>query len=140
MALVGSVLGMLLLPGCLMGRAYLNEPIDEAKIATIERGVTTKKEILERFGPPHEIENREIVALGAPMRELPIDRLVGSRFFRYRFTRANAFVVIAIIFNYFDGDVKADHLLIFFDEEDVVEDYAFAKHTELLPQYGPFSR
>ena len=44
--LVKGVAPALLLSGCVMGRVYRDHPLDEIKIATIQRGVTTKQEIL----------------------------------------------------------------------------------------------
>jgi hypothetical protein len=131
---------MATLPGCILARLHANEPLDRVKIESIERGVTTKEEILARFGPPHELEAREFVIFGQPRDKVPIDRLVGSRFFIYRYTRANGFAVILIIFNYLDGDARSDRLVIFFDADDVVEDYAFATDTDGIPRFGPFSR
>jgi len=139
-AAVLLVLALFLAPGCVLVRAHNNAPLDEAQIAAIERGVTTKAEVLERFGPPDQIENREFVLLGQPREKIPLERLVGSRFFVYKHTRANGWATILIIFNYFDGDVKSDRLAIFFDDEDVVEDFAFARDTDHLPRFGPFSR
>ncbi len=137
-----------LLPGCVVGRVYRDHPLDGQKIAAIQRGVTTKQEILERFGPPQEIESRELVAIGVPFEPLlsrrgdkpPVERLVGARYFRYTFSRGNAFGIITIVFNYAEFDQKNDSLLIFFNGDNLVEDYAFAKDTDLLPRFGFWSR
>ncbi len=148
--LIGGALAMLalLLPGCVIGRVYRDHPLDEPKIVVIERGITTKKEILERFGPPQEIEARELVAIGIPFEPFlsrrgekpPVERLVAARYFRYTFARANFFGIITLLFNYLDFDQKTDTLVIFFDGDNKVEDYAFAKDTERLPRFGFWSR
>jgi len=131
-----------------MGRVYRDHPLDEQKMAGIQRGVTTKAEILQRFGPPQEIEARELVAVGAPLEQFlsrrgekaPVDRLVGARFFRYTFSRANVFGIFLLLFNYAEFDQKNDTLVIFFDSRDIVEDYALARDTALLPRFGFWSR
>jgi hypothetical protein len=48
--------------------------------------------------------------------------------------------VVLLVFNYIDGDVKSDTLLIFFDEKDIVQDYAFARDTDQLAKWGFWSR
>lgn len=124
----------MLLSGCMIGRFHMFRPLDEEKIAGIQRGVTTKRDVLRQFGPPQEIEAREVIAVGA------VDRIVGARYFRYNFYRGNVFATILLLFNYADFDVKSDALLIFFDGNDVVEDYAFRKDTDHLARFGFWSR
>ena len=135
-------------PGCVIGRVYRDHPLDEQKIAAIERGVTTKAQILQQFGPPQEVEARELVAIGVPFEQFlshrgdkpPVDSLVGARYFRYTYSRGNAFAIILILFNYGDFDQKNDSLVIFFNSQDVVEDFAYERDTDKLPRYGFWSR
>jgi hypothetical protein len=137
-----------LLSGCVVGRVYRDHPLDEQKIAALQRGVTTKTQVLEMFGPPQEIEARELTAIGVPFEPFlsrrgekpPVERLVAARFFRYTYARGNAQALILIIFNYAEFDQKNDTLLIFFDGDNKVEDYAFARDTDLLPRFGFWSR
>jgi len=146
--LVKGLVPALLLSGCVMGRVYRDHPLDEVKIAGIQRGVTTKQEILDLFGPPQEIEGRELTAIGIPFEPFlsrrgdkpPIERIVATRFFRYTYTRANAMAIILILFNYGDFDQKSDNLVIFFDGDSKVEDFAFRRDTDQLPRYGFWSR
>lgn len=143
---LGVFLG--LLPGCVVGRVYRDHPLDEQKIATIQRGVTTKTQILQEFGPPQEIDARELVAIGVPFEQFlnrrgdkpPVESLVGARYFRYTFSRGNAFGFIAVLFNYAEFDQKNDTLVIFFNSNDVLEDYAYERDTPLLPRFGFWSR
>ena len=134
--------------GCVMGRVYRDHPLDEQKIAAIQRGVTTKTEVLQRFGPPQEIDTRELTAIGVPFEQFlnrrgekpPVESLVGARYFRYTFSRANAFAIVLLLFNYGDFDQKNDTLVIFFNGNDVVEDYAYQRDTDKLPRFGFWSR
>lgn len=134
----------ILLPGCFMVRGYVDRPIDADRIQRLQRGVTTKQEVLELFGPPQLIDARELVAVGdlfgMDSDPPPLEQIVSARFFRYQYTRGNGSALILGLFNYVEGDVKSDTLLIFFDGKGVVEDYAVARDTELLPKYGPLSR
>src|SRR5512135_484821 len=138
------LLAAIVLPGCVMGRVYRDHALDEGKIATIQRGVTTKQEILDFFGPPQEIEARELTAIGIPFEPFlsrrgdkpPIEQIVAARFFRYTYTRANAMALILILFNYAEFDQKSDNLVVFFDGDNKVEDFAFRKDTDQLPRYG----
>lgn len=134
----------ILLPACFMVRGHQDRPINPYMVPIIQRGVTTKQQILEMFGPPQGIDGREIVAagdlFGLPGDHRRVEQLVSARFFRYSYYRANGWALITFVFNYVDADIKADTLIVFFDGNDVVEDYAFAKDTELLPRFGLLSR
>lgn len=131
-----------LLSGCVVARTYRDHPLDERKIATIERGVTTKAEVLERLGPPQEVDAREItsVNVSADPFEPPPERIVAARYLRYTYARGNGLAIIAVLFNYLDFDQKSDSLVIFFDDDNKVQDYAFVKDTDLLPRFGFWSR
>lgn len=141
-------LSALLLSGCVMGRVYRDHPLDEVKIAGIQRGVTTKQDVLDFFGPPQEIDARELTAIGIPFEPFisrrgdkpPVERLVAARFFRYTYTRANAMALILVLFNYGEFDQKSDNLVIFFDGDNRVEDFAFRRDTDQLPRFGFWSR
>ena len=65
---------------------------------------------------------------------------MATRFFRYTYTRANALAIILVPFNYGDFDQKSDNLVIFFDGDNKVEDFAFRRDTDQLPRFGFWSR
>lgn len=147
-ALVRTLIAPLICTGCVMGRVYRDHPLDEAKIARLERGVTTKAQVLELFGPPQEIEARELTAIGIPFDALlsrrgdkpPEERIVTARWFRYTYSRANAMALVLLLFNYAEFDQKSDMLVIFFDGDGRVEDFAYRKGTAELPRFGFLSR
>lgn len=147
MVLGGLVLAATL-SGCVMARLYRDHVLDEQKIATITRGVTTKAEILSAFGPPQEIDARELTAVGVSFEQLlprpgekpPLERIVAARWFRYTYERGNGQGMILLLFNYFEFDQKNDSLVIFFDGDNKVEDFAFRKDTSALPRFGFWSR
>jgi hypothetical protein len=143
-----SVAAALALSGCAIARTYRDHPLDEQKIGTIQRGVTTKDQILQLLGPPQEIDARELTAVGVSFEQVlprpgekpPTERIVAARFFRYTYERGNGMAIILLLFNYFDFDQKNDSLVIFFDGDNKVEDYALRKDTDLLPRFGYWSR
>ena len=149
-ALAVALLGVCAaLSGCWIGRARTDHPLDEHKIAGIQRGVTTKAEILERFGPPQEVDARELTAFGVPFDQIlsgrtgkpPLERIVAARYVRDTYAKANLFGILTyILINYVDIDVKRDSLVIFFDGDDKVEDFAYARDTDQLRRFGFFSR
>ncbi|GIW40542.1 MAG: hypothetical protein KatS3mg076_1119 [Candidatus Binatia bacterium] len=131
-----SLLGLVVLAvtsGCAIVRGYRDRPLDESKIRRIERGVTTKAEILEAFGPPQEIDAREFVFVGD---RLPEEQVLGARYFRYTYWRVNGTGLFLLLFNYLRADLKRDTLLVFFDDRDVVVDFAYSRDTDLLPTLG----
>ena len=131
-----------------MGRTYRDHPIDQVKVDAIQPGVTTKTDILQWLGPPQEIEARELTAIGVPFEPLlsrrgdkpPIERIVAARWFRYTYSRGNALGIITLLFNYAEFDQKNDSLVIFFDGDNKVEDFAFRRGTDELPRFGFWSR
>lgn len=133
------------LSGCVLSRVQVDHPLDEAKVATLQRGTTTKAEVLALFGPPQEIDGRELTIMGVSAdalitgraTKLPPERLVTARYFRYTHFRANVFGTILVVFNFFDFDVKRDGLVIFFDGDDKVEDFAIRRDTDELRRLGP---
>lgn len=133
-------LALQVLAGCVMLRGHYDRPIDVAKVEAIRPGVTTKAEVLELLGPPTEIESRDIVNVEGLLDDTSVNRLLGSRFFRYRYGRANGAALILLLFNYIDADVKFDTAMIFFDENDVVEYVSHVEDTKELPRFGPLSR
>jgi hypothetical protein len=141
--------GGALLAGCVIGRTYRYQPIDEAKVAQIQRGVTTRADILRDLGPPEEIDAREITSVDistiedlepSEFTERVKDRVVAPRWFRYTYSRGNGTALILLVFNYAEFDQKNDYLVVFFDDHDVVEDFAYLKTTDELPRFGPWSR
>ncbi len=134
--------------GCVMGRTYRDHPLDEHKIGAIQRGITTKAQVLASFGPPQEIDQRELVIVGGGVDQAVTGRtprpqaenLVGARYFRYTYARANGFGIILLLFNYLEFDQKNDSLVIFFDDKDIVQDVAYERDTDKLPRFGFWSR
>ncbi len=78
--------------------------------AGIAPGLTTQDDIMERFGPPPGIIELH-------------DKTVFAYVLRYDYTTG----LTLVVFNYYDTDVHYDRAVFFFDQEGVLESYAFSK-------------
>jgi hypothetical protein len=125
----------LFLTSCIIGRYYEGPKISEEKIKEIKPGVTTKEEILSWFGPPQNYLSPTI--FNQILRELdvtrePLNYYPFANILSYQFNQGNVRAVVLILFNYIEGKVKSDHLVIFMDENDRVKYYGFYKGTDEL--------
>ncbi len=125
----------LLLTSCIIGRYYEGPKIPEEKIKEIKPGITTKEEIISWFGPPQNYLSPTI--FNQVLRELdvtrePINYYPFANILSYQFNQGNVRAVVLILFNYVEGKVKSDHLVIFMDENDRVKYYGFYKGTDEL--------
>jgi hypothetical protein len=125
----------LFLTSCIIGRYYEGPKIAEEKIKDIKPGITTKEEIISWFGPPQNYLSPTI--FNQVLRELdvtrePITYYPFANILSYQFNQGNVRAVVLILFNYVEGKVKSDHLVIFLDENDRVKYYGFYKGTDEL--------
>ncbi len=125
----------LFLTSCIIGRYYEGPKIAEEKIKEIKPGITTKEEIISWFGPPQNYLSPTI--FNQVLRELdvtrePINYYPFANILSYQFNQGNVRAVVLILFNYVEGKVKSDHLVIFLDENDRVKYYGFYKGTDEL--------
>jgi hypothetical protein len=123
----------LCLPGCIIGRYYEGPKISEEKIKEIKPGVTTKEEIISWFGPPQSYISPTI--FNQILRELdmtrePINTYFFANILSYQYNQGNIRGLVLILFNYIEGKVKSDHLVIFLDDNDRVKYYGFYKGTD----------
>jgi hypothetical protein len=133
--MIGILCLSMLLTGCIIGRYYEGPKIPEEKIKEIKPGITTKEEIISWFGPPQNYLSPTI--FNQILRELdvtrePINYYPFANILSYQFNQGNVRAVVLILFNYVEGKVKSDHLVIFVDENDRVKYYGFYKGTDEL--------
>jgi len=125
----------LTLTGCAIGRYYSGSKVAEDRIKDIQPGITTRQEILDWFGPPQNYLSptllneilREYETTQEPLSNYPFANILS-----YEFDRGNFKMLLLILFNYFEAEVKSDHLVIFFDENERVKYYGFRKGTAEL--------
>lgn len=133
--IIGVLFLLVLLTGCVIGRYYEGPIILEEKIKDIKPGITTKEEIIRWFGPPQNYLSPTI--FNQILRELdvtrePLNYYPFANILSYQFNQGNVRAVVLILFNYIEGKVKSDHLVVFIDENDRVQYYGFYKGTEEL--------
>lgn len=131
----GLCLLVLSLLGCAIGRFYSGSRISEDKIKDIQPGTTTRQEILEWFGPPQNYLSPTLlnqILRDYEVTEEPLTTYPFANILSYQYDRGNFKLLLLILFNYFEAEVKTDHLVIFFDENERVKYYGFHKGTQEL--------
>jgi hypothetical protein len=125
-----------LLAGCVIGRYYDGSKIPEEKIKEIRPGVTTRAEIVSWFGPPQNYVTpavfNEFLRQMDLLSEEPLTNYPFANILSYQYIRGNARVIFTLLFNFAEWEVKSDHLVIFFDEDEKVKYYGFHKGTDEL--------
>ncbi len=111
-----------LIQGCAFSRGTLGDDIKSELIATIQKGSTTKSEVVNLLGAP--------------------DRLVqlnGRDVFQYYRYDAKAGSLLLIILNFTRLSIKSDDLFIILNRDGIVEDVISSKRTnDLRFQFWPF--
>jgi hypothetical protein len=112
--------------GCVsISRQYEGARLPVDDISQVEVGVTTRQDVLDRFGPPLIIQKRDFEGLVSSIgsnfqgEELTIrlDPKLMNEVFIYEYRRVNRWSLILILFNYFSSVDKSDRLMFFFDSE-----------------------
>ena len=125
----------LALVGCAIGRYYGGSRIPEDRIQDIQPGVTTRQDILAWFGPPQNYLSPTLLNQILRQYEVTQESLSSYPFaniLSYEFDRGNFRLLLLILFNYIEAEVKSDQLVIFFDENERVKYYGFHKGTAEL--------
>jgi hypothetical protein len=114
--------GSLLVQGCALSRGTLGDDISPEAVATIEKGSTTKDEML--------------ALLGAPDRLLQVN---GRDVFQYYRYDAKVGSLLLIVINLSRFSVKSDDLYVIVNREGIVEDVIFSTRTDGLEfRFWPF--
>lgn len=108
---------VLLLPLCLsaacaIARQDHNEPLDAAAIRAFEPGKTTARDVVARLGAP-----TEVVQLGR------------RSAYRYDASTAKSALLVLVVVNLGNQDLRTDRLWVFFDENDVLLHYGASYGT-----------
>lgn len=120
--LLGFLVVALLLQGCAFSRGTLGDDVKSEVVATIQKGTTTKEEVLH--------------LLGAPDRLLPLN---GRDVFQYYRYDAKAGSLLLIILNFTRLSIKSDDLFVILNRDGIVEDVISSKRTDNLEfRFWPF--
>jgi hypothetical protein len=123
LALVAALAGA---PGCVVGQYREGNEVPLEMADRIRPGVTTKQEILEWFGPPQNYTSASIVE-----QLIATDNTPPGTVPPYRFSDVLAYEVyhgemrglFLLFFNSLRFDVRSDHFVVFFDDDDIVQYY-----------------
>ncbi|MGE3977539.1 MAG: hypothetical protein AB7F94_08110 [Nitrospira sp.] len=120
--LLGFLVIVLLLQGCAFSRGTLGDEVQSEVIATIQKGTTTKEEVLH--------------LLGAPDRLLALNGRDVLQYYRYD---AKAGSLLLIILNFTRISIKSDDLFVILNRDGIVEDVISSKRTDGLKfRFWPF--
>ncbi len=119
---LGIVMTALLLQGCAFSRGTVGDDVKTEMVATIQKGTTTKTEVVN--------------LLGAPDRLLQLN---GRDVFHYYRYDAKAGSLLLILLNFTRLSVKSDDVFVIVNRDGIVEDVISSKRTESLGfRFWPF--
>lgn len=110
--------------GCVLSQTTSGTPLDGVQIDAIEVGRSTRADVVAMLGAPDDVIYSNLAH----------DALV-ERAFRYARTRRKTTFFSMILFSTSRSDSNGDHLVVFFDDQGVVEDVA-ARLDMDRPRYG----
>jgi outer membrane protein assembly factor BamE (lipoprotein component of BamABCDE complex) len=104
-----AVLALSLASGCAQysDKRGVEVSWDSDTLSSFSAGSTTRQDVLTKLGPPSQV-----ISLG--------DESV----LYYLFERAEGEAMILIVYNTFDVDTRYDRAVFFFDENDILTEYA----------------
>ncbi len=114
----------LILQGCIVSRGRVGNPLDEAGIQRIEKGITTKDVVVTLLGAPDRI-------------------IVGNEkeIFHYYYYDGKSPGLILLVLNIISVNVRSDNLYVFFDQQGIVQDVIYGKRSPevefTLRPWGP---
>ena len=110
--------------GCVLSQTTSGTPLDGVQIDAIEVGRSTRADVVAMLGAPDDVINSKLA------HDAQVERA-----FRYGRTRRKTTFFSMILFSTSRSDSNGDHLVVFFDDQGVVEDVA-ARLDMDRPRYG----
>lgn len=127
--------------GCVtLGHQYEGAQLPTAKLADLRPGVTTKADILSRFGAPTLIQRRDIEGLlGSAVTRyrgqdltVKLDAALFDDVYIYEYRRVDRTIVFTGFFNWLKSVDKADRLAFFFDRDGKLAGIGLTEGTKEL--------
>jgi hypothetical protein len=127
--------------GCVsMGRQYEGAVLPTEKLGDVRPGVTTKADVLTRFGAPTTIQRRDIEGLIGSMATryhgehltVTLDAALLDDVYVYEYRRVNRLVVFGGFFNWVESVDKTDRLVFFFRPDGTLAGYGLTEATKEL--------
>lgn len=116
--------------GCIsVGVNMEGNPISEEAVARIQKGKTTRAEVLELLGAPREVETEDVTGLAekavaryqGEKLTLSIDPALFNDVYIYERKRTEYFIMALFLFNYYSSDETSERLAVFFDRRGLVQ-------------------
>lgn len=129
----------LLLNGCFVGRVYEGAELNLEKTDAVVLGQTSKDDVISWFGPPKTFTRPVLFEEVAENFKLARSQKKGTIFhevFTYEYKRGNVFILLLLLYNYVELDIKSDYLVFFFNNKGVVENWALADDVALIRKFG----
>ena len=98
--------------GCVVSRGRVGNPMDDASIQKIEKGISQKDFVVSQLGAPDRIiegNDKEI--------------------FHYYYYDGKSPALFLALINFISVNVRSDNLYVFFDRQGVVQDVIYGKRT-----------
>lgn len=127
--------------GCVsMGRQYEGAQLPKEKLADVRPGVTTKADVLTRFGAPTTIERRDVEGLlgnlgtrfQGEQLTVRLDPAMLDDVYIYEYRRVNRLIVFSGFFNWVESVDKTDRLVFFFHPDGKLAGYGLTEGTKEL--------
>jgi outer membrane protein assembly factor BamE (lipoprotein component of BamABCDE complex) len=110
------------LQGCAFSRGTLGDEVTTEAVSSIQKGVTTKADVL--------------ALLGAPDRVLPLNGRDVYQYYRYD---GKVGSLLLIVINFSRVSIKSDDLFVMMNQSGIVEDVISSKRTDNLEfRFWPF--
>lgn len=119
---MGLVFCLSLVSGCAWSRGTLGDDIKRDVVASLEKGVTTRSDVIGKLGAP----DRVVTAHGRDI-------------FQYYHYDMKSSSLLLLIVNFARFTIKSDDLYVFFDKRGLVDEIVFGKRTEGMAfRFWPF--
>jgi hypothetical protein len=118
-------------PGCIYGRARDDRPLDPARLASIQVGKSTKRDVVDILGAPTYVNDRlgfrVLAPQGGPQAgSVPaplVDELVRQPLdhsYTYVFTDTKSTSLYLLVVSFTNQETHYDRAVFFFDEKGIV--------------------
>ncbi len=127
------------LAGCAFVRGDYNGGIEPDRVAFIQKGVTTRSEVISRLGAPDEVkfaDMKVVVRAGATdQNDVGAGREIDH--YRHYTGRVGSFIPVLVVFS--RVSVQSDDLYVFYNPDGVVDEVIYGNRTNGMSfRWWPF--
>jgi len=121
--------------GCVLIHAVGGDEVPEERVAQIQPGVTTRREILDWFGAPAAYTDPSGLRILLEQAEVAPEDVLTFPYadvLVFQLTQARGRILFLLLFNYAEFRGASDRLVVFFDENDRVMYYGYRRGTDVF--------